>query len=110
MLPGELVNKQNMKFEMRIASLISAKKLSQYPGSIEKLNYLRKRTYNLANRDKKKENIKKNSAVTENIVPAFKKDLLTEEFKHLPLSQVLFTQKEQTVFYANAYQIPNFIV
>ena len=28
MLPGELINKQNMKFEMRIASLISAKKLN----------------------------------------------------------------------------------
>jgi putative hemolysin len=110
MLPGELANKRNMKFEMRIGSVISGKKLSKYPGISEKLDYLRKRTYNLANRDHmgKKDQLNQNKTALD-IAQAVQHDNLITEYKKIPLAQILYTQKNQTVFYASAYQIPNFI-
>ena len=108
MLPRQLTNKCNTHFSMSIGSLITPKKLSQYSEFGTILPYLRKRTYNLANRysvdtnegDGQKSNYK---GIADTIDPK----ILAEEYGNIPEDQILVRQKNQTVFYAQAQQIPN---
>jgi putative hemolysin len=108
MLPRQLTNKHNMHFSISIGSMVSAQKLRKYSNSDAMLHYLRKRTYNLANRYSIKNgdgDIDSNAyqCVADTIDPG----ILAEEYKNVPADQVLFRHRKQSVFYANAQQIPN---
>jgi putative hemolysin len=109
-LPTEFVNKRNGTFDLSIGKAISAQKLSSYGTTIDKLNYLRKRTYNLAHRSNREDlkTLVSNKLFREIPDPQNKKDLL-EDIRHLPARQVLFEQNGQQVFYAWAYQIPRLL-
>lgn len=110
LLPGELINKRNMTFNMSIGNVVTTKKLNAYRTTHERLQYLHKRTYNLANRYPAPENtLNANDNTFEKIAAAPDPQQLIREYQHIPQAQMLFRQKKQTVFYANAYQIPNLL-
>lgn len=109
-LPIEFVNKRNGTFDLSIGKAISFQKLSSYGTAVDKLNYLRRRTYNLAQRDNLDE-LKKvvtKMPFREIAEPQKKEDLLAD-IRLLPSNQYLFEQNGQKVFYARAYQIPHLL-
>ncbi|MEJ2109925.1 MAG: GNAT family N-acyltransferase [Acidobacteriota bacterium] len=110
MLPRQLTNKYNMKFHMSIGSLVTSQKLNNYPDSGEILQYLRKRTYNLSNRYSVKTDINSIDHVSHaNITETIDPIVLSKEYKSIPEDQILFKQRDQSVFFAEANQIPNIL-
>lgn len=107
-LPAELANKQNMTFKVSIGSQIPFSKIEKFDTTKEMLHYLRKRTYNLSNRYYKEKRTYDN--VHSKLQPIAKQkpiQQLKQEFESIPITQILHSQNNQTVFYAHAYQIPN---
>jgi len=108
MLPRQLTNKCNTHFNMSIGSLVTFRKLSQYPNACEMLDYLRKRTYNLANRySADTSDVAADSLKYKSIVDTIDPDILAMEYEAIPENQILFRKRKKVVFYAHAHQIPN---
>lgn len=106
-LPYEFVNKANRSFTIFIGKSTPVGKLKHYPTAQDKLDYFRKRTYNLANHTKKHTNpaVPKFNAM-QPIPPEFPIQELQSEVEQIPKQQILFEQKDALVFYVHRSQIP----
>lgn len=106
-LPYEFVNKANQTFRVAVGKATPYTRLKHYESTAEKLLYLRKRTYNLANRIKKQAGShNETTAVNLPIAQVGKYVNPENEIDQIPAQQVLFEQKDALVFFAHQPQIP----
>lgn len=110
-LPFELINKQNKRFNVFVGNEILPSTLSKYNSIDEKLDYLRRRTYNLKYRGVSiSQNLNDNSPISnEEIQKDIPTDLLCDEIEKIPQNQILLKQKESLVFYSYSFQIPDLL-
>lgn len=106
-LPYEFINKANQSFNIHIGKRTSGQRIKSFGNANELIKYLRKRTYNLANRKLVTKGIHSfgNDSlkpIAEPIPPR----LLVEEVAKIPTQQIVFEQKDAIVFYAHKPQIP----
>lgn len=106
-LPYEFINKANQSFNIHIGKRTSKKRIKSIGNANESIKYLRKRTYNLANRTLVRKSV--NSSRNDPVKPVAKPSpfqLLVDEVAKIPSQQILFEQKDAVVFYAHQPQIP----
>lgn len=119
LLAREFLNKTGKKFPLRVGNLVSCKKLESFAGDQERIDYLRRKTYVLANRTESKPPlpflIKTKSKTAsapheqEPIVAATDPLLMEREIHSLPSEALLDRQSEQDVYIAEANSIPNVV-
>jgi putative hemolysin len=116
MLPRELFNKKGKTIEMRIGNAIPFRKLENFAGNAEMLDYLRLRTnilktqYQTANgrnRLPATRSLFYRRAFPRPVASSMDRDRLRQEVKGLPPEQQLVKKGEYAVYYAQARQIPN---
>lgn len=109
-LPAEVFNKQNRIFSVHIGTPIAVKQINAYETVREKLDYLRRRTYNLAHRElKPEEKAMLKHMEQEPVAEAKPKALLLEEYYTIPEDQILHDTENERVFFARARQIPGLL-
>lgn len=109
-LPAEFLNKRNTTIALHIGKPVFQKQLNGYEGAAKKLAYLRRRTYNLANRRLLTENsLTVSTQSPQPIVPAIEAAHLKEEIELLPDSQTLYENGSSMVFYGHSHQIPKLL-
>lgn len=109
-LPAELLNKQNATLSLHVGKPITHKQLIKYNDAKSKLSYLRRRTYNLAHRQRFMDTTKINENNSmQQIVAAKNRKHINQEIRTLPICQILLDQNSSNVFYAYAHQIPNLL-
>jgi putative hemolysin len=125
-LPRELANKRGKSIRLKIGNLISPEKLNSFQTDQKLVNYLRIRSYILADRDEKAHHLPGIPAFLrriitgealnvaespersmEPIVKAEPTTLLAEEIDLLPRDQLLVESDSNQVWYARADQIPH---
>jgi putative hemolysin len=106
MLPYEFFNKQDRDLELRIGSLIPAKKLSAMNDDSEMMKYLRRRTYFLQHRETGKNGRMKQNE-PEPVAAAVDPEFLSAEIERLPEERKLTEVGTCAVYYATAHEIPN---
>lgn len=103
LLPRQLINQKKKRFSISIGNLIPLKKLEKYLTDQTKMDYLKMKTYMLAERSLQD---KDNKTIAEdNLEPHIDPILITTEIKNLPKEQMLIDGDMQ-VFYARKDQIP----
>ncbi len=110
-LPFELINKQNKRFNVFVGNEILPSTLAKYNSIEEKLDYLRRRTYNLKYRGVSiSQNPNDNPQIpNEEIQKDIPTDLLCAEIEKIPQNQILLEQKDALVFYSYSFQIPDLL-
>lgn len=114
LLPKELLNKRDKTIDIRIGKPIPYSRLKDCKDDRQLTDYLRQRTYVLANRTEDEE-ISEKTSFSVNIekedmkpvvdpIPVEKVD---EEINELPENQLLVENNEYQVFYGSPDQIPN---
>jgi len=111
LLVRELLNKRNRLVELRIGSLISSKKLLEIPTPEERTEYLRWRTYLLANRRDYKARtsvplVGRSRRSPQPVRPSSEKALLCQEIAALSADQILAKTGDLDVHIAPARLIP----
>jgi putative hemolysin len=117
MLPNELLNKGQKKIKMRVGDLIPFRRLNSFEQDAEVTAYLRLRTYILEHRGalQKAPGIAmfvqkvKREAWAE-VMPPRIREIMAEEIRQLPPSQILHENGEQLVLQATADQIPHILL
>lgn len=104
MLIHEFFNKRNRDLEMRIGSLIPAKKLQAMDDDVEMMAHLRRRTYFLQHRSVQ---VKLAKSSSEPIAAAVDPELLWSEIERLPEDRKLAEAGDYTVYYAKCHEVPN---
>ena len=104
MLVHEFFNKRNRNLEMRVGSLIPAKRLQAMEGDVQMMTYLRERTYFLQHR---KVQGKAPKPAWESIADAVDPELLRSEIERLPQDRKLAEAGEYAVYYAKSHEVPN---
>ncbi len=112
MLPHELLNKRNRCVKIFVGDQIPHEKLAMFSKPSDMMDYLRFRTYVLANkrkghklsRRKRIARIRKRKKMAD-IAPAEDRALMFAEIQHLPKSQLLLEGGDVQVHYAKAEQI-----
>jgi len=109
-LPKEFLNKEGRQFKVHVGSAISKNQLDKFDKPNDLLDYLRRRTYNLSNRDiqpcqKQHPFISKMIQVA---APKPKSEIL-KDYRSIPSSQFLYEQGDYQVFYTYGYQTPNIL-
>jgi putative hemolysin len=114
MLARELLNKRRAHVSVRIGSAIAVHKLFEIPTDVERMAYLRWRTYLLAARAEYKANMslpiasrRGGPARVERVVPAIDSRLLLSDVRALHPAAVLAKSGELSACIASAKQIPN---
>jgi putative hemolysin len=114
MLPRAVFDKRGQDIEMRIGSILPAKKLAEFETDEHLLAHLRRRTFLLqhrptaaATRTKKLGNGKIVPAMQQPIDPPINPALLAAEVASLPAGQLLVEHDEYRVYHASARQIPH---
>ncbi len=114
MLPKELLNKRDKKIDIRIGKPIPYSKFKDTDNDKELTEYLRQRTYVLANHTRSSANGQKASVSVnieeENMRPVVEPrptEEIAAEVQDLPKSQMLLENNEYQVFHASPKQIPN---
>lgn len=113
MLPHEFVNKIDKTIHVRVGNLIPFKTLEPMADA-EFMDYIRLRTYNLANRKKSSQKKRRISipvriarpADVQPVVEAESADVLEAELRGLPPDRKVFESGELEVYAATARQIP----
>lgn len=106
-LPGEMLKKRHTTIPVRIGNIIKHSQLNSFPDAIDKINFLRRRTYLLTQQPKSDQTQTSISSIyREKIADAQPTETVQREFRELPLHQILTTSGNFTVFYAGANQIP----
>lgn len=104
MLVHEFFNKRNRNLEMRVGSLIPAKRLQAMDDDVRMMAHLRERTYFLQHRGAQSKHVK---ASTEPIAAAVDSELLQSEIEALPPDRKLADAGEFSVYYAKCHEAPN---
>lgn len=117
MLPNELLNKGQKKIKMRVGNLISFIKLGSFEYDVDMTAYLRLRTYILEHRGARPKVpaiaafVQKTNRDTHGaIMPPQNAEVIAEEIRQLPLSQILHENGEYLVVQATADQIPRILL
>jgi putative hemolysin len=127
-LPRQLLNKRGKSIRIKIGNTISPEKLNSFQTDQKLVNYLRIRSYILADRDEKAHHLPGIPAfmrriisgerlpiaeapqrVLEPIVKAEPTTVLAEEVDLLPRDQMLVQSDSNQVWYARADQIPHIL-
>ncbi len=115
-LPSEFLGQKHSSIKVRIGKPITVKEQNAFTSLDDFHDYLRKKTYMLAN-SFEKENRKvsrlnfKNQKTPEKIVSSISSDLLINEIKTLNESDsILFSSKNYTIYLADSRQIKNILV
>ena len=107
LLPRELIKKSGRTVELRIGKQVDAKRLESFSSYNEMADYLRLRSYLLAQNDKPSLN---SSMVDEEhdtpIITPIDDELLAAEIRMLPEKQLLLDAGVMHVYHADAKQIP----
>ena len=104
MLVHEFFNKRNRDLEMRVGSLIPAKRLQAMDDDAQMMRHLRERTYFLQHRSAQ---IKPAKSSSEPIAAAVDPELLRSEIEQLPEDRKLAEAGEYLVYYAKCHEVPN---
>ncbi len=113
MLPKELLNKRDKTINIRIGKPIPYSRLKDFKSDQEVTDYLRQRTYVLANRTDSANGHKASISVNieqENMKPIVEPKPVEDvdaEVQGLPRSQMLLENNEYQVYHASPKQIPN---
>lgn len=113
MLPKELLNKRDKTINIRIGKPIPYSKLKDFSTDQELTDYLRQRTYVLANRTEHSNGHKASISVNieqQNMKPIVEPKPVEDvdtEIQDLPRSQLLLENNEYQVYHASPKQIPN---
>jgi putative hemolysin len=109
-LPQELLNKRGKTIEIRIGSDIPAEQLAALQEPEAATQYLRWRTYLLAERNQQAPKVHRirlrKPEPPREVMAAIAKDVLRHEIAQLPLSQKLVESREFSVYTATSSQIP----
>lgn len=117
MLPNELLNKGQKEIKMRVGDLISFMKLKTFEQDAEMTAYLRLRTYILEHSGTRPkvpgiaafvQKVKRD--IYGAIMPPQNPDVMAEEIRQLPPSQILHEYGEHLVLQATADQIPHVLL
>jgi putative hemolysin len=116
MLPNQLFNKDRKSIQILAGDLIPSEKLKAFTDDDDLTSYIRLRTYLLEQRNGKKRvgNIaafiqKAKAAAEKNIIDPEREDVLVNEVKALPPSQILVENGDHLVIQASADQIPHML-
>ena len=115
-LPSEFLGQKDRIIKVRIGKPITIKEQSTFSSLNDFHDYLRKKTYMLANsfeKEKRKDNSLKfkNHKTPEEIVPAISPDLLEKEINALNKSDsLLFSSKNYNIYLADNKQIKNILL
>jgi len=114
MLIRELLSKRGQRIDMRIGSVIPARKIQEFDDDAKLTQYLRERTYLLQHRPTPMTQgptllFSSNTAHHEPIAPAQDPSELSTEVTSLPASQVLIETGDYTVCAARAHRIPTLL-
>jgi len=112
LLARELFNKRNSRVEVRIGRPIESEKLFSIPTPEERMDYLRWRTYLLANRNEYKTNTRRfismrRARTTEPIAAAVSPELLAIDVAALGVAAKLAESGALDAYIARSEQIPN---
>lgn len=105
LLPRELLKKTNSDIKLNIGQPIKFNRIKKLKSDVL-IRFLRLTTYALGSKKQQNFKVKKSVGTTRNIINAIPSDLLTEEIKHLPASQMLHETSKAKVIYAYSNQIP----
>lgn len=120
LLPREFLNKRGRTLTVRTGNLVSYKKIESFDTDAERIDFLRRKTYVLANRQEPRPAIPfllipvrqpSPSAKThpEPLVEATDPSLMESEIAALPPSALLHEQGDTAVFLADANRAPNVV-
>ena len=104
MLVYEFFNKRNRNLEMRVGSLIPAKRLQAMDDDVQMMTHLRERTYFLQHRNVQ---VRVAKPAAESIAAAVDPELLRSEIERLPQDRKLAATGEHSVYYAKCHEVPN---
>ena len=114
LLARELFNKQRAAVELRVGRAVSFEKLAALPSDLERIQYLRWRTYLLANRHSFKPNTKaprkRNRAVMEEVITPISPSALAADVEQLPPACLLDRSGDLCVYLAHAAQLPRLLL
>jgi len=118
LLPREFAKKRGSKQEIRIGTLIGPEKLASFHDDRSLADYLKLRTYILANKDSSAAIVKKvpfvnvpnlrkkKTNVQEPLIEPVAHELLEAEINNLMPNQLLIESEDSSVYFARARQIP----
>ena len=113
LLARELLNKRRSHVELRVGHAIPFSKLAEMPSDSDCIEYLRWRTYLLANRHAFKANTKsygkRHQSAVEEIISPVPPSILASEVEQLPSACLLDRSGELCVYLAKAKQIPQLL-
>lgn len=116
MLPNELFNKNHKTIQVHVGDLIPFEKLKVFAQDETMTEYLRLRTYVMAFRDSRVRPTgittfmqKTKRKTFEDIMPPQSRDVMAEEIRQLPATQILVENNEHIVVHAAADQIPHLL-
>jgi len=112
LLPKELINKKNTVIDVRVGNAIPFSRLRKFENESDLTEYIRTRTYMLADRPSK---VTETNAIIfpnsnmEPVIDPVDPELLLQEVESLPASQLLLESNGIQVFHATKKQVPNII-
>lgn len=112
LLGRELFNKKGMTVELRFGSVVSYERLASMASFEERIEYLRSRTYLLANRQAYKpetREVRRRTAAVAPIAAAGSSPALAQEISCLPPSTLLEQSGALAVYIAESSQIPSIL-
>jgi len=117
LLPRQFSNKQNKTISVSIGKVISKNKINGFQSEAELTRYLRQRTYLLqsfaesesCDSATKQQSMSAKKEKYEEIISPISKELLINDISGLEAEQLLLSNNEYDVYYANYKQIPNLI-
>lgn len=112
LLPNELVNKKNTVIDVRVGNAIPFSRLRKFENESDLTDYIRTRTYMLADRPSKESGspaiVFPNSNM-EPVIDPIDPELLLTDVENLPESQLLLENSGTQVYHAAIKQIPHII-
>lgn len=114
MLPTQLLNKKNRRFDVRIGNCVSFERLKTFKSDADMIQYLRLRCHILAHRDRAKPEIglERKTAripIIGPVLPSQDSEVLAREVSYLPEEQCLVRSDHFHVYYAAASQVPELL-
>lgn len=111
MLPQQLVNKRDRELSIQIGQPIPWSEMAEYGADEQLIQYLRLRTYILAEREPKSARLpvapfRRRPPRQQPVAAAGATDSFAREIAALPAAQLLVTAAEMRVYFAGATQIP----
>jgi len=113
LLPNELLNKKNTIIDVRVGNVIPYSRLRKFTTEDELTDYVRMRTYMLADRPSKEietaETIVFPNSDMQPVIDPVDPELLLTDVEGLPVSQMLLESGDMQVYHASKKQLPHLI-